>query len=72
MGKTYVFSNFYDDELEQLAIQVAQLFGEDAATAAVERARAVLVDVDGSASRDRIVEYRAAVKAELRRLVTPQ
>jgi uncharacterized protein (DUF2267 family) len=72
MGKTYVFDNFCDEELEQLATRVAELFGDDAATAAVERARAVLTAMDDSASRDRIVEYRAAVKAELRRLLTPQ
>ena len=72
MEKKYIFNNFFDEELEQLATQVAQLFGDDAATAAVERAKAVLTAMDGSGSRDRIVEYRAAVKAELRRLLTPQ
>ena len=62
-----------DDELKQLLARVSEVFGDDAACAAVDRASVTMPHV--SASETPLLwaqTYRAAVKAELHRLIRPQ
>ena len=62
-----------DDELNQLLARVSELFGDDAACAAVDRASVTLPHVSAAEAPLLWAQtYRAAVKAELRRLITPQ
>ena len=65
--------HFLDEELDELKARVVELFGDTAARDAVQRAR-VRVPLRSPATSivDWIVAYRAAVRAELLRMVTPQ
>jgi hypothetical protein len=69
-----IFNNFWDDELRDLEARARALFGEDAVLTVVERAESVLLasDAQPSMSVAQVLKYRDAVKAELRRLITPQ
>jgi hypothetical protein len=69
-----MISNFQDDELTALEARALAVFGEDAVRAAVDRASAVLLVSDAQPSRtlEQLLMFRDALKAELRRLITPQ
>jgi hypothetical protein len=70
---TVDFNNVWDAELEQVAARVTDVFGEDACVAAVDRAHAALLvsDSQSSLTLEQIEKYRAALKAELRRVIAP-
>jgi hypothetical protein len=63
---------FLDEELDELKARVVELFGDEAARDAVQRARVrVPLKSAGTSVVDWIVVYRAAVRSELLRMVTP-
>jgi hypothetical protein len=64
---------FLDEELDELKARVVELFGDTAVREAVQRARVrVPLKSPGTSIVDWIVAYRAAVRTELLRMVTPQ
>lgn len=70
----HVISNCGDDELRALEARAAALFGEEAVLVAVDRASAALLVSEAAPTRtlEQILKFRDVIKAELRRLVTPQ
>jgi hypothetical protein len=70
-----IVTGYWDGELEQLVSRVVDVFGEPAASAAVDRAswRCQMRMRDcAEASPAFIPAYKTALKAELRQLLTPQ
>ena len=65
--------HFLDEELDELKARVEELYGDTAVREAVQRARVrVPLKSPGTSIVDWIVAYRAAVRTELLRMVTPQ
>ena len=64
--------NFIDDEFRQLVARVSELFGDDAACEAVARATVAIAAIRKESPTEWVVMFRAAVKTELRRVLTPQ
>jgi hypothetical protein len=65
--------HFLDEELDGLKARVVELFGDAAVREAVQRARVrVPLKSPGTSMVDWIGAYRAAVRTELLRMVTPQ
>jgi hypothetical protein len=74
MNSDVIVTGYWDGELEQLVSRVVDVFGEPAASAAVDQAswRCQMRMRDGAETWSRVTAYRAALKGELRRLLTPQ